>query len=337
MHRGPGRGGRVSVALALFQILFGASIARADETAASKPLPTTTLAAQTMKAIGENAPVYLRLFKEESELEVWQQRADGRYVNIKTFPICKWSGALGPKEKHGDLMAPEGFYSVDRDGLKPDSKYHLALNIGYPNALDRALGRNGDFIMVHGDCKSVGCFAMTDENIEEIYGFVREALDGGEARVQVHIFPFRMSRENSARHAGHPAEATWAPLQVAYDDFAASRVPPRIAACSKRYVVNPLAPIGGAAADACPKMIGKLLASVSPRLEKRLNAADQPLTAEGPKTRTAEDIARWSEHRSSLGLSSLISGDTASPTATVARPPRPSDADLGALKPLLDQ
>ena len=150
---------------------------------------------------------------------MWKARPGGRFVHVKTYPICTWSGALGPKEVQGDHMAPEGFYSVDPDGMKPDSKYHLALNIGYPNALDRALGRSGAFIMVHGDCKSVGCFAMTNDKIEEIYAFVREALDGGQERVPVHVFPFRMTAANLTRHANHAAASTWGPLKEAYNEF----------------------------------------------------------------------------------------------------------------------
>lgn len=322
---------------ALLCVCGSATLARADEAAAIKPLPTTVLAAQTMKSVPETAPVYVRIFKEESELEVWRARADGRYVIIKTFPICRWSGALGPKEKQGDLMAPEGFYGVTRDGLKPDSKYHLALNVGYPNALDRSLGRTGNFIMVHGRCDSVGCFAMTDANIEEIYAFVRDAVETGTERVPVHIFPFRMTAPNMKRHTEHVARSTWKPLKEAYDDFARSQIPPKVGICGKRYVVNAVMPLNGAADDACPARIGKLIAPISPKLAKRLASAKQPLVAEGPKMRLAEDIAKWDSHRSGLGMTSVLGisfSFSSTSAAPASKPAADKDADLGSVKPM---
>ncbi len=148
--------------------------AYAAETAAEKPLPPAVEASIILHSIAPEAPIYLRVFKEESELEVWKARPNGRYALIKTFPVCNWGGTIGPKQSRGDRMSPEGFYNITPSALKPDSKYHLAFNIGYPNALDRSLGRTGNFIMVHGNCVSVGCFAMSDTLIEEIYAFVRE-------------------------------------------------------------------------------------------------------------------------------------------------------------------
>lgn len=283
-----------NAASGLVWALAGLSVshpALADEIAAAKPVPALTLKALTQKVIPVSAPIYIRIFKETSELEVWKARPDGRYLHIRTFPICTWSGTLGPKQAMGDQMAPEGFYGFGADGLKPDSKYHLALNVGYPNALDRALGRTGNFIMVHGQCVSVGCFAMTNDLIEEIYALARDAIDGGAERVPVHIFPFRMTADNLKRHADHTAKATWAPLKEAYDDFARTQEPPRIGVCGSRYVVNPVAPIGMAAKDACPTRIGKLLAPLSPKKAKKLAFANTPLFADGPKTRSIEDIA----------------------------------------------
>ena len=146
------------------------------------------------KGMDAHAPIFIRIFKEESELEVWKQRDDGRYYHFKTYPICNWSGELGPKLKQGDRQAPEGFYTVTREQMNPDSKYHLAMNLGYPNAYDRAHRRTGDFLMIHGKCKSAGCYAMTDALIEEIYAMARESFIGGQDSFQVHAFPFRMTR-----------------------------------------------------------------------------------------------------------------------------------------------
>lgn len=296
--------------------------------AAAKPLPADAVALLQTKKISPGAPVYLRIFKEESELEVWTERPGGRYVLVKTYPICNWSGALGPKQALGDLMAPEGFYGLGPQSLKPDSKYHLALNVGYPNALDKALGRTGDFIMVHGDCKSVGCFAMTDGLIEEIYAFVREAMEGGQEHVPVHIFPFRMEPSAVKAHADHAAFATWKPLREAYDDFAKSRLVPRVAVCEKRYVVNPVfdpASVGAASA-ACPAAPGKLLAPVSRRLAKKL--VTTPLIAIGVKLRTPENIANWS---TSAAQSQLEAAKRASEVRASTK------ADLGGIKPFMSQ
>ena len=88
---------------------------------------------------------------------------------FKTYPICSYSGGLGPKIQQGDRQAPEGFYLVSLEQLNPRSKYYLAFNVGFPNAYDRAYGRTGSNIMVHGDCTSSGCYAMTDAVMEEIY------------------------------------------------------------------------------------------------------------------------------------------------------------------------
>jgi murein L,D-transpeptidase YafK len=300
MRGSMGSGGIKKAALGLLMALAthsNSSLAIADEKAAAKPLPASTLTALAQKVIPASAPIYIRVFKEESELEVWKARADGRYIAIKTFPICKWSGTLGPKTAVGDQMAPEGFYGFGADGLKPDSKYHLALNIGYPNALDRALGRSGNFIMVHGQCVSVGCFAMTNDLIEEIYTLARVALEGGSDRVPVHVFPFRMTAANMKRHAGHEARPSWSPLKEAFDDFARTQEPPRVGICEKRYVVNPIPALGGSANDACPARIGKLLAPLSPKKARKLAVVSAPLFADGPKTRTIEDIAEWDGSR----------------------------------------
>ena len=120
------------------------------------------------KGMKLETPLFVRVFKEESELEVWKQRDDGRFYHFKTYPICNWSGTLGPKIQQGDMQAPEGFYSVPQSQMNPNSQYHLAFNLGYPNSYDRANRRTGEFLMIHGKCKSAGCYAMTDALIEEI-------------------------------------------------------------------------------------------------------------------------------------------------------------------------
>src|SRR6201999_2392924 len=126
-------------------------------------LPPGLLATMAKKGMKREDPILIRTYKQESELEVWKRNESGRFTLLKTYPICRWSGQLGPKRKEGDWQAPEGFYAVAPGQMKPNSNYHLAFNIGYPNQYDRALGRTGSFLMVHGDCLSVGCYAMSDQ------------------------------------------------------------------------------------------------------------------------------------------------------------------------------
>jgi hypothetical protein len=199
------------------------------------------------------APAYVRIFKKEGELELWL-KVNGRYSLYRNFPICKWSGRLGPKVKEADYQSPEGFYSVSARQLNPHSNYHLAFNVGYPNAFDRQNGHTGGLVMVHGACKSVGCFAMTDKGIEEIYGFVAAALSAGQREVPVHIFPFRMTDAAIARETGGGGRgggflsffATddgnvaqwagfWRNLKEGYDLFQQTGEPPTAYACGDRY------------------------------------------------------------------------------------------------------
>jgi len=202
------------------------------------PLSKDTLMLLGKKGMDPQAPIFIRIFKEESELELWKLKSDGRFYHLKTYPICNWSGELGPKLKEGDRQAPEGFYTISREQMNPDSKYHLAMNLGYPNAFDKAHGRTGEFLMIHGRCKSAGCYAMTDALIEEIYGIARESFLGGNDTFEVHAFPFRMTAANMARYAKHPAMAFWRTIKEGYDYFELTRQLPTVAVCERHYVVN---------------------------------------------------------------------------------------------------
>lgn len=179
-------------------------------------------------------PIFMRIFKREFELELWMMR-DGRFHRFATYPICKWSGELGPKIKTGDRQAPEGFYTVDAKALNPNSAWHRSFNLGFPNTFDRAHGRTGSFLMVHGGCGSIGCYAMTNPVIDEIWRLVTGALNKGQPRFQVQVFPFRMTERNLARHEGSPLAPFWASLKPGYDLFEASQVPPKVTVCGKRY------------------------------------------------------------------------------------------------------
>lgn len=201
----------------------------------------------------KGSPAYVRIFKREGVLELWLKRGD-RFALYKSYPICKWSGQLGPKTRSADYQSPEGFYSVSARQLNPHSHYHLAFDLGYPNAYDRRQGATGNAVMVHGDCKSVGCFAMTNNGIDEIYGIVAAALANGQREVPVHIFPFRMT-EQAIVEASAPKQvfaflsapaatpqrdwsSFWRNLKEGYDAFERSRVPPTAFACGDRYEFN---------------------------------------------------------------------------------------------------
>lgn len=182
-------------------------------------------------------PIFIRIFKEESLLEVWI-RSQAEYKHLMNYPICAYSGALGPKLKEGDRQAPEGFYTVKKSQLNPNSKFHLSFDLGYPNAYDRAHERTGSFLMVHGNCVSVGCYAMTDAKIEEIYGLVEAALQNGQKSLQIHAYPFRMTEENMALFANSEWYDFWANLKEGYDYFEAEKWPPHIKVEHKLYTIH---------------------------------------------------------------------------------------------------
>lgn len=182
----------------------------------------------------QGAPILMRIFKREFELELWMQR-NGVFHRFATYPICRWSGHLGPKFKQGDRQAPEGFYSVGREQLNPNSRWYRSFNLGFPNAFDRTHGRTGSFLMVHGGCASVGCYAMTNAQMDEIWRIVTAALDGGQKRFQVQVFPFRMTEEKLQDYAGHAHETFWRDLKTGHDLFDATLRPVEASTCGGRY------------------------------------------------------------------------------------------------------
>ncbi len=194
----------------------------------------------TAKGLSVGDEVFIRIFKESHEFEIWM-RGDGReeFDYVRTYPICTWSGELGPKLMEGDRQAPEGFYFTNRGRLNPNSNYHLSFNVGYPNAYDHAHGRTGSYIMVHGSCVSLGCFAMTNDGIEEIYGLVEEALKKGQPFVRIHSFPFRMTERRLSHARDHEWYPFWENHKEGYDWFERERVPPNAEVSGKRYVFSP--------------------------------------------------------------------------------------------------
>jgi murein L,D-transpeptidase YafK len=206
------------------------------------PLSEKTLAEIEAKHMDKDSPVLVRIFKEEAELEVWKKNRDGEFALLKTYPVCRWSGDIGPKIKEGDRQAPEGFYTITPGLMNPNSNYYLAFNTGYPNAFDRAWNRTGSELMVHGDCSSRGCYAMTDEQIQEIYALARESFFGGQKDFQFEAFPFRMTALNMAKHRNNPNFAFWKMIKEGYDHFEATHQEPKVAVCEKRYVFDAAPP-----------------------------------------------------------------------------------------------
>jgi murein L,D-transpeptidase YafK len=211
---------------------------------AAAPLSDKMLADIEQKNMSKESPILVRLFKEESELEVWKQDNSGRFELLKTYPICRWSGELGPKVKLGDRQAPEGFYTITPGQMNPNSNYYLAINTGFPNAYDRANGRTGDFLMIHGDCSSAGCYAMTDEQIAEIYALARESFFGGQKAFQIQAYPFHMTPLNMAKHRDSPHMAFWKMIKEGNDHFEVTHLEPKVDVCDKRYVFDAAAPNG---------------------------------------------------------------------------------------------
>ena len=206
------------------------------------PLSDKMLADIDAKNMAKESPILVRLFKEESELEVWKQDNTGHYALLKTYPICRWSGELGPKVKEGDRQAPEGFYPITPGLMNPNSNYYLAINTGFPNTYDRANGRTGAFLMIHGDCSSSGCYAMTDEQIAEIYALARESIFGGQREFQIQAYPFHMTALNMAKHRNSPSMAFWRMIKEGNDHFEATHLEPKVDVCERHYVFDAQSP-----------------------------------------------------------------------------------------------
>ncbi len=227
---------------------------------ATKELPPELLSLLREKRMPKHSPILVRIFKEEAELEVWKQDTTGHFQLLKTFPICRWSGDLGPKLHEGDRQAPEGFYTITPDSMNPNSSFYLSINIGFPNSFDKANEGDGSALMIHGDCWSSGCYAMTDEQIGEIYSLARDSLLGRPS-FQVQAYPFRLTPANLARHRASPNLAFWNMLKIGNDHFEATHLEPKVDVCDRRYVFNAQAPANSSSALAfnptgkCPDFV----------------------------------------------------------------------------------
>ena len=205
---------------------------------AERPIPERLVKVMKAKGMTNYSPIFIRIFKNESTLEVWKKKDTARYDLLETYDICKWSGKLGPKIKEGDRQAPEGFYTVAQAQMNPLSSYHLSFNMGYPNTYDRSNNRTGTHLMVHGACSSAGCYSMTNELVEEIYALARDSFKGGQRKFQIQAFPFRMTPENMVRHENNEHYEFWKMLKKGHDHFEITKRPPKIDVCERKYVFN---------------------------------------------------------------------------------------------------
>ncbi len=337
------------------------------------PLPGTPnigqlperLAARKM-AMGNH--LLIRIFKASSELELWMKTGD-RYELFATYPMCNWSGTLGPKLNEGDKQSPEGVYTVTSRQLHLIGRHPRSLNLGFPNALDRQMGRTGSYILIHGGCGSVGCFAMTNPVIEEVFSLASAALNkGGQDAVQVHVFPFRLTEERLKAYSLNEWYDFWRNLKDVSDSFERTRQPPRITVCEGRYWVDdnasteevasqgPLAVCAVSLAEAAsPSGADDVSPALSPALAPAVAPPWWPLRAmvppslvpsrpqapmvHSPRERwsTAQLLARFSEPpswlspRSQAGLSNAQPGHRL--TTTKATTSQPGKAHAGLLVP----
>ncbi len=279
---------RIAVLAVLSGLLGGCeeSLTRSNGRSTA-PIPSKVLALMKEKNTDAHKPILIRAFKKEAELEIWKQQADGQYTLLKTYPMCRWSGQLGPKVREGDRQVPEGFYTITPGQMNPNSAYYLSFNVGYPNAYDRAHGYTGGSIMVHGACSSAGCFSMTDEQIAEIYAISREAFGGGQRAIQMQSLPFRMTPENLAKHRFDPNMKFWTGLKEGSDQFEVSRQETRVSICERRYVFGQTPTDGRPVRDAqaaCPPMQqDQQLADLVAEKQKQDEAKVAELVASGVK------------------------------------------------------
>ena len=245
---------RAALVAAVAGLLAGCEDDSISNARAYRAISQQTLDVMTQKGTNRSAPVLIRTYKKEAELEIWKQRADGHYVHLKTYPMCRWSGQLGPKTREGDRQVPEGFYAITPGQMNPNSNYYLSFNVGYPNAYDRAHGYGGGLIMVHGACSSAGCFSMTDEQIAEIYAILREGFAGGQREIQMQSYPFRMNAENLAKFRLDPNLPFWKELKKGADTFEVSERPVKVGACGRHYVFGAKNVSMSDASEPCPTL-----------------------------------------------------------------------------------
>jgi murein L,D-transpeptidase YafK len=250
------RGTAVGLTVAACAWIAGCDDSYLDQSSARSQQPISSAVLAKMEALDTtpSSPTVIRTYKKEAELEIWKMRSNGEYALLKTYPMCRWSGQLGPKKREGDMQVPEGFYSIAPGQMNPNSHYYLAFNVGYPNAYDRAYGRTGGNVMVHGVCSSAGCFSMTDEQVADIYAIARDSFAGGQREIQLQSYPFHMTAENMAKFRLDPNIDFWKNLKDGSDHFEVTKNEPSVLVCGKHYVFDATASGEVSGSEPCPAL-----------------------------------------------------------------------------------
>jgi murein L,D-transpeptidase YafK len=250
------RGTAVGLAIAACAWIAGCDDSDLDQSSARSQQPISGAMLAKMEALdtSPSSPTVIRTYKKEAELEIWKMKSNGEYALLKTYPMCRWSGQLGPKKREGDMQVPEGFYSIAPGQMNPNSHYYLAFNVGYPNAYDRAYGRTGGNVMVHGVCSSAGCFSMTDEQVADIYAIARDSFAGGQREIQLQSYPFHMTAENMAKFRLDPNIDFWKNLKDGSDHFEVTKNEPSVLVCGKHYVFDATTKDEVTGSEACPAL-----------------------------------------------------------------------------------
>ena len=250
------RGVAVGLTVAACALIAGCDNSYLDQSSgrSQQPISSATLAEMDKLDTTPSSPTIIRTYKKEAELEIWKMKSNGEYALLKTYPMCRWSGQLGPKKREGDMQVPEGFYTIAPGQMNPTSHYYLSFNVGYPNAYDRAYGRTGGNVMVHGVCSSAGCFSMTDEQVADIYAIARESFAGGQREIQLQSYPFHMTAENLAKFRLDPNIGFWKDLKNGSDHFEVTKAEPSVTVCGKRYVFGATAKGEVSASEPCPAL-----------------------------------------------------------------------------------
>jgi len=250
------RGTAVGLIVAACALVAGCDDSYLDQSSArsQQPISSATLAEMEKLDTTPSSPTVIRTYKKEAELEIWKMKSNGEYALLKTYPMCRWSGQLGPKKREGDMQVPEGFYSIAPGQMNPNSHYYLAFNVGYPNAYDRAYGRTGGNVMVHGVCSSAGCFSMTDEQVADIYAIARDSFAGGQREIQLQSYPFHMTAENMAKFRLDPNIEFWKNLKDGSDHFEVTKNEPSVLVCGKHYVFDATTKDEVSGSEPCPAL-----------------------------------------------------------------------------------
>jgi murein L,D-transpeptidase YafK len=323
-------------AIILLWVVFGLAacggfLPKSSSNRHNQPLQSSVVSGLKMMGSSPGEAMMIRIFKQEQTLEVWKRTSAGKFKLFKSYEICAFSGDLGPKMKEGDRQSPEGFYTITPGLMNPKSGYYLAFNTGFPNKFDRSNGRTGSQLMVHGDCSSRGCYAMTDNGIAEIYALARESFKGGNSSFQLQIFPFKMTSANLAKQSTSPHLAFWKDIKEGYDLFEIDKQPPAWDVCERQYVFNAsgngaLNPMG-----ACPP-VTRSAALVAKQLADEKAVADSLAYAERQQAEEAALKERSEAVNGAVngavsnlfgGLGSLFGGEDVTPVMSGKAAPVP--------------